>query len=130
MNIGPSTSLDLSYLPEAERKQLLHDYTSGVLDIAKRAQDLHVDIGALQSTLNVLATTNKEVMGTGAAVTISHTQTTANGRTEILIGNTQAAQRGKLSKSQTGETDRTWIYVVIGIIALLLVVSMFTRGTA
>ncbi|HEY8571234.1 hypothetical protein [Phenylobacterium sp.] len=121
--IGPTASVDLSFLPEDERRALLLDYSRGVLDIAKKAQDLHVDIGALQSTLSTLSHTTKEVAASGASVTVTHTQTTSIGRTEIIMGNTETAQRGKLSKSQTGERDFTWLYIVAGLIALVLVVS-------
>lgn len=124
VNIGPSTSLDLSWLPEHERKALMADYAKGVLDIAKKAQELHVEVGALQSTLGVLQTTTREVAATGAAVTVTHTQTTATGRTEVIMGNTETAQRGKLSKSQTGELDRTWWYVAGGLITLIIIVGI------
>jgi len=122
--IGPSTSLDLSFLPEQERKILMKSYAEGVLNIAQKAQELHVEVGALQATLGVLTTTTKEVAAGGAAVTVAHTQTTATGRTEILMGNTQAALRGKLSKSQTGEVDRTWLYVIAGLIAAVIIASI------
>ncbi|HWE45087.1 MAG TPA: hypothetical protein VG407_03580 [Caulobacteraceae bacterium] len=127
VNLTPSAQLDLSFLPEAERRQLLADYSKGILDVSKRAQELHVDVGALKATLSVLADTNREVSAGGASVTISHTQTTSTGRTEILIGNTKQAASGRLTKSQTGEADYTWAYVIGGIIALLIVISLFTN---
>src|SRR5712692_1629898 len=94
--LGPSASIDLSWLPEAERKALLTDYVRGALDISKKAQDLHVDVGVLKNTLQTLADTTKEVSESGNAVTITHTQTTSIGRTEIMMGNTERAQSGKL----------------------------------
>jgi hypothetical protein len=124
VNIGPSTSIDLSWLPDHERRALMADYTKGVLDIAKKAQELHVEVGALQSTLGVLTATTREVASSGAAVTVTHTQTTATGRTEIIMGNTETAQRGKLTKSQTGEIDRTWMYVAGGLLTLVVIVAL------
>jgi len=120
--IGPTAAIDLSWLPENERKALMADYAKGVLDIAKKAQDMHVDVGALRSTLGTLGDTTKDIAASGAAVTVTHTQQSSIGRTEIIMGNTQQAHKGRLTKSQTGEKDYTFYYVVAGLIALVLVV--------
>ncbi len=125
--LGPSASLDLSWLPEDKRAELLREYSRGVLDISRRAQELHVDVGALKATLNTMTETTRAVSDDGNAVTISHTQTTAVGRTEIMMGNTDKARTGKLSRSQTGERDWTPVYVIIGIIALVLIVSALAQ---
>lgn len=118
------TSMDISWLPESERKVLLTDYTKGILDISRKAQELHVDSAALKKTLDDLSVTTKEVSESGNAVTISHTQTTSVGRTEVIMGNTQQAQSGKLSKSQTGEKDGTPYYIFGGALALIIIVAL------
>lgn len=125
--LGPTASVDLSWLPEHERAALLKDYARGALDISKRANELHVDVAALRATLGTMSDTTRQVSDDGNSVTISHTQTTAVGRTEIMMGNTDKARTGKLSRSQTGETDWTPIYVIVGIIALVLIVSALAR---
>lgn len=125
ISLSPSTSLDLSYLSEHERKALLTDYTKGMLDISHKASELHVDVGTLRSTLDTLAGTTKKVTEDGNSVTVSHTQTTAIGRTEINMGNTDAARSGKLTKSQTGQRDWTPIYVIAGLVALVFIAIAF-----
>lgn len=124
IDLTPGTSMDISWLPEAERKALLVDYASGVLDISKKAQELHVDSAALKKTLNDLSDTTRDVAESGNAVTVSHTQTTSVGRTEVIMGNTEQAQRGKLSKSQTGEKDFSPYYIFGGILALIIIVAL------
>lgn len=124
IDLTPGTSMDISWLPESERKALLTDYTKGILDISRKAQELHVDSAALKKTLDDLSVTTKEVSESGNAVTISHTQTTSVGRTEVIMGNTQQAQSGKLSKSQTGEKDWTPYYIFGGILALIIIVAL------
>lgn len=124
IDLTPGTSMDISWLPESERKVLLNDYTKGILDISRKAQELHVDSAALKKTLDDLSLTTKEVSESGSAVTISHTQTTSVGRTEVIMGNTQQAQSGKLSKSQTGEKDWTPYYIFGGILALIIIVAL------
>lgn len=121
INLGPSASIDLSWLPEHERKALLVEYTKGILDIGKRAQELHVDAAVLKKTLDDLSDTTREVAGSGNAITITHSQTTKVGRTEVIMGNTEQAQSGKLSKSQTGEKDWTPYYIFAVIIAVVLI---------
>jgi len=124
INLGPSTSMDLSWLPENERKALLIDYTKGMMDISQKAQELHVDAAVLKRTLDDLSDTTREVSDRGNAVTITHSQTTKVGRTEIMMGNTEQAQSGKLSKSQTGEKDWTPYYIFGGILALIIIAAL------
>ena len=124
INLGPSTSMDLSWLPENERKALLIDYTKGMMEISKKAQELHVDAAVLKKTLDDLSDTTREVSDRGNAVTITHSQTTKVGRTEVMMGNTEQAQSGKLSKSQTGEKDWTPYYIFGGILALIIIAAL------
>lgn len=124
INLGPSTSIDLSWLPENERKALFIDYTKGMMDISKKAQELHVDAAVLKRTLDDLSDTTREVSDSGNAVTITHSQTTKVGRTEVMMGNTEQAQSGKLSKSQTGEKDWTPYYIFGGILALIIIAAL------
>lgn len=121
-----STSIDLSWLPENERKAILTEYMRGVLDVSKKAQDLHVDVGVLKSTLQTLAST-RTVADDGNSVTISHTQTSSVGRTEIIMGNTDRAQSGKLSRSQTGASEWTPYYIIGAIIALVIIIGLLAK---
>ncbi|PIY04019.1 MAG: hypothetical protein COZ20_06805 [Gallionellales bacterium CG_4_10_14_3_um_filter_54_96] len=125
--LGPSTSMDLSWLPENERKALLIDYTKGMMDISKKAQELHVDAAVLKRTLDDLSDTTREVSDSGNAVTISHSQTTKVGRTEVMMGNTEQAQSGKLSKSQTGEKNWAPYYIFAGILALVIIAALMSK---
>jgi hypothetical protein len=125
VTLGPSTTLDLSFLPEAQRNALLAEHARKMLDLGAKAQELHVDVKVLSATLDQLATTTRDVSETGNAVTISHTQTTKIGRTEIKMGNTEEARSGKLTKSQTGERDWTPYYIFAGIVAVVLIAFLF-----
>ena len=73
VTLGPLPTIDISFLPEAQRNALMEDYARGTIDIAKRAHELHVDVGVLKNTLDTLATTTREVSESGNAVTVSHT---------------------------------------------------------
>jgi hypothetical protein len=125
VTLGPLTSLDLSFLSDEAREQLMKDYARGVLDVAKKAHELHVDVGALKAKLDTFATITKDASKDGSAVTISNTKEDTTGRTEILMGNTEKARGGQLTKSQTGERDWTPYYVVGGLIAIVLIAFLF-----
>lgn len=125
ITLGPLPMLDLSFLPEAERNALLSGYAQGVIDVAKKAHELHVDVGVLKATLDQLAHTTQQVSEGGNAVTVTHTQTTKIGRTEIKMGNTEEAKSGRLTSSQTGERNWTPYYIFAGIVAVVLIAFLF-----
>jgi hypothetical protein len=125
VTLGPLTTLDLSFLSDEVREQLMKDYARGVLDVAKKAHELHVDVDALKAKLDTFSQTAKEVSKDGNAVTITNTNEDTSGRTEIIIGNTKEAQTGKLTKSQTGERDWTPYYIFAAIAAVILIAFLF-----
>lgn len=61
-------------------------------------------------------------------MTVSHTQESSVGRTEVIMGNTEQAMRGRLTKSQTGERD--WLPYLIGlaIVGATVVALVIARG--
>jgi hypothetical protein len=99
------------------------EYMRGTIDIARKANELHVDVVTLRNTLGALAETTRQVSQDGNAVTVTHTQTTAVGRTEIIMGNTDTASKAKMTRTQTGtETNWTPYYVFAAIAAVVLIV--------
>ncbi len=119
--LGPSTHLDLSWMPEDERRALLTDYAKEALDIGRKANELGVEVSTLRSTLGILADNTRQVAQEGNSITVTHSQNMSFGRTEVIMGNTETAGKGRLSKSQTGERDWTPVYVIAGIVALILI---------
>lgn len=128
--LATGQTIDLSFVPEAQRNALMTEYMRGTLDIAKKANELHVDVVTLRNTLGTLAETTRQVAQEGNSVTITHTQTTAVGRTEIIMGNTETAGKGKLTRTQTGsETNWTPYYIFAAIAAVVLIaVAIASHG--
>ena len=127
VSLSPTVALDLSWLPEDKRVALLEEHARGMLDISRKAQEMHVDVAALTAALGTVSNTTLQAAKDGNSVTASHTQTTSVSRTEVIMGNTDAARVGKLTKSQTGETNWTPIYIIIGIIALVIIVTSLVK---
>lgn len=126
INFGPAQEVDLTGIPETQRAAMLAEYQKGILDVSKKAHDMKVDVDALHATLSHLGGATHEAAKDGTSVTITHTQDTSIGRTEIIMGNTTEAQRGQLSRSQTGETNWTPYYIFGGLAALVFVVVMLS----
>jgi hypothetical protein len=114
-------------MPEDQRRVLLTDYARNSVNLAAKAQELGIEVNVLRSSLDTLAQTTQEVSKNGDAVTITHVQNSKFGRTEIIMGNTETATKGKLSKSQTGEFNWMPIYVVVGVVALIVIVSLMVH---
>jgi hypothetical protein len=122
MVLATGQTIDLSFIPEAQRNALMAEYMRGTIDIARKANELHIDVVTLRNTLGALADTTRQVSEDGNSVTVTHTQTTAVGRTEIIMGNTDTAGKGKLTRTQTGtETNWTPYYIFAAIAAVVLI---------
>ena len=57
-----------------------------------------------------------------AAVTITNTKDDSLGRTEMILGNSEAAHAGKLSRSQQGLMDNAKFWALIAVIVAVVVV--------
>ena len=127
MTQGAENSLDISLLSNKEQQLIVKQYQEGLLDVRVKAAELRVDIGALGATLHELSDAVSEIHATGNSATISHTQDSSAGRTEIIVGNTERAQKGKLSRSQTGERDWTPFYIAGGVaIVVVLIIALLS----
>lgn len=113
--------MDLSWMPEEQRRALMTDYAKGVLDVSRKANEIGVEVATLRNTLGTLADNTKQMSQDGLSVTATHVHNSQFGRTEVIVGNTETAGKGKLTKSQTGERDWTPFYVIGGLIAVVLI---------
>jgi hypothetical protein len=120
---GGSLQLDISHLSDEQKAQLALEYQQGMIDLDKRAKSLDIEVGVLGDTLNRLADTTEQVTNQeGSHITITHTQDSSVGHTEIIMGNTEQSRRGRLSRSATGDFDVQPILVIGGIIVAIIVV--------
>lgn len=116
-------AFDLSSLSNEERNSLTSQYALGLLDVEKKAAEMHLDVGAFQAMLRVMSQNTKDISdATGTSVTMQHTHQSSVGRTEIIMGNTSQAARGKLSKTITGDRDMSLWYYIVGAAVLVIIV--------
>lgn len=122
--------IDVSQLPAAQQQELLREYAQGRMELEKRAAELQVDVGALDQQLRSLTSSAAEAHANDIAVTYSHVTESTAGRTEVVVGNTPEAARGKLPKSQTNDFNWTPIVILTGIIgvAAVAIFALLTVG--
>lgn len=121
IQLGANNQLDLSGLTTEQQQQLRIKNAEAKIDVDKRTQELVADAGALNHSLGTMSQHTGAVAEAGQDVTITHTQENSLGRTEIIMGTTDAAKKGKLSRSQTGETDHTLLYAGIAVFAIIVI---------
>jgi hypothetical protein len=128
LSLGGVKQLDLRGLTEQQRQGLILSNAEGMIAVNRKAQELVADAGALNHSLGTMAHHTNEVAANGHGVTITHTQETSLGRTEIIMGTSDAAKKGKLTRTQSGAPDHTLLLAGVAVIGLvivaLLVVSM------
>ncbi len=120
--------IDLGSLSKEQQDALIMEYMRGTLDVNKKAAQMHVDVNAFKNMLDVMAQKTKDLSAQeGTSVTMQHTQESAVGRTEVIMGNTAQAASGRLTRTMAGDRNLTWLYIVVGVVAALILASMFLR---
>ena len=121
--------LDLSGLDEEAKRALTLKAHEAKIDIQKKAAEAQVDLQGTKINLDNLNDTVKESTREGTSITVTHTQTTSVGRTEVVMGNTERAASGKISRGGAGLEDNTIkILVGVGIIAIIVALILSNSG--
>lgn len=118
--LGNNAELDLSGLSDAERQALQKSHAADVLGVNKKALELGVDAMGLRSNLSTLADTTRQVAENGNSVTLKHEQTGLNTRTEVVMGNTPEAAKGKLNFASDSRT----IYLIGGAVVVVVILAL------
>ena len=127
LQLTRTDSIDLTGLTESQIAELKKRHAECVIDLQLKADGMKLDVGALDAALTSFNTQTDRATKNGSSATIQHSQTTSIGRTEVIIGNTDKAASGKLSRSATGEESNTLKIVVIVAIALILIAFFIGR---
>jgi hypothetical protein len=127
--LGGAKQLDLRGLTEQQKQSLIILNAEAMVAVNRKAQELVADAGALNHSLGTMAHHTNEVAANGHSVTITHTQDTSLGRTEIIMGTSEAAKKGKLTRTQSGATDHTLLLGGIAVAAIVVfALVVFSMG--
>jgi hypothetical protein len=126
INLGSNSLIDLTGMPPEQVAELKRQYASGMIDVKKKAEELKIDNASLAMLLDSFNSEASKATQANVSMTATHAQTTAIGRTEVVIGNTDRAASGKLSASAAGVPDRLqWIVGIAAIAAIIVALIIF-----
>lgn len=126
INLGSNSLIDLTGMPPEQVAELKRQYASGMIDLKKKAEELKIDNASLAMLLDSFNTEASKATQANVSMTATHAQTTAIGRTEVVIGNTDRAASGKLSASAAGVPDRLlWIVGIAAVVAVVVALIIF-----
>jgi len=121
VDLSNKNMLDLKNLGKEDREQLALRAQEATVDLNKKANEAKIDIQGTKANLDNFNDAVREATKDGSSMTLTHTQTTSTGRTEVVMGNTEKAASGKLSRSGAGLDDNTMKIVAVVVVALVLV---------
>lgn len=118
--------LDLRGLTEEQKQEIKTKYAEAMIEVAHKAAEVGVDTRALDAKLSTMAEHTQEVAAQpDASVTITATQDDSIGRTEVIMGTSDEAKKGKLTRSQTGQRDLTlWIGLAVFVIIVITIIAI------
>ena len=123
INLTENKSVDLSHLDEESKKEINKLIAKQKVALTKKGVEKSIDVDSLRARLNTFGNQVYEVIEKGGSITITNAKDDSIGRTEVIMGNTDEAAKGKLSRSAKGLPDNArWIIiggVVVAIIAIL-----------
>ena len=123
LNLTQSKSVDLSHLDEESKKEIHQLIAKQKVELAKKGMEQSIDVDSLRARLNTFGNQVYDVIEKGGSITITNAKDDSIGRTEVIMGNTDEAAKGKLSRSAKGLPDNSkWLIiggVVVAIIAIL-----------
>lgn len=118
--------LDISDLSEENQQMIQLKAQEAKLELKKKAGEALLDIQGTKANLNIFNQTVQDETEAGTHVTLTHTQTTSTGRTQVVMGNTDKAASGKISRSGAGLKDNQMTFVVIGAVVLVIIALAFS----
>ena len=123
LDLGSPNQLDLTDLSKEGRDLITQKALEAKIAISNKAQEAQIDIQGTKLQLDNLNAAVRDSSKDGTSITVTHTQTTSVGRTEVVMGNTEKAAAGKMSRSAAGLEDNTLkivLAVVVGVVLLAL----------
>ncbi len=122
VNLTENKSVDLSHLDEESKKEIHKLIAKQKVELTKKGMEQSIDVDSLRARLNTFGNQVYDVIDKGGSITITNAKDDSIGRTEVIMGNTDEAAKGKLSRSAKGLPDNSkWLIiggVVVAIIAL------------
>ena len=116
-----NTRIDLTGLTEEQIQELKMKHVDDIITLQKKSIEADIDTRVLGNKLGTMGKNTAEVSQSGSSVTITNVSEDSLGRTETIMGDSDAAKKGKLSRSQTGAKDNTLYWIGLGAFVLIII---------
>ncbi len=113
--------IDLTGLTEEQIQELKMKNANDIIKLQTKSIEVGIDTQGLDKKLVTMGKNTAEVSQSGSSVTITNVSEDSLGRTEIIMGDSDAAKKGKLSRSQTGAKDNTLYWIGLGAFVLIII---------
>lgn len=120
-----NTQIDLSGLSDEQVQALKAKHAEKAIETRDREARLITDVQALGASMRTLGDNTVDLAEKGIGVTVTNVRDDNLGRTEIIMGTSDAAKSGKLSRSQKGLGDPTLMWMGFAIAILIILVVLF-----
>ena len=126
VSLSNNQTVDLSNLDDEAKKELHKLIAKQKVDLAKKGIEQSIDVDSLRARLNTFGNQVYDVIEKGGSITITNAKDDSIGRTEVIMGNTEEAARGKLSRSAKGLPDNSKWLIIGGIIVAIVAISVLS----
>ena len=123
VSLTNNQTVDLSQLDEEAKKELHKLIVKQKAELAKKGMEQSIDVDSLRARLNTFGNQVYDVMEKGGSITITNTKDDSIGRTEEIMGNTDEAARGKLSRIAKGLPDNSKWLIIGGVMVAIIAIS-------
>ena len=116
--------INLEGLPEEMQNELRKQQASTCIELQKKAQELGIETITLSKRMNDSINNVAKATADGTSATVTGVYKDTMGHTEFIVGNTETAQKGKITSEQRGKSDPTLMYVIIGIVTIIILITL------
>ena len=126
LNLTQNDVVDLSGLSDEQVALIKRQHADGMVSVQVKAAEMKLEVSALDAALTSFTDQTAKASQAGAHATIQHSQTSAIGTTEVVIGNTDRARAGKFASF--GILIQRNILWVVGAVAVVVSVGSTFMG--
>lgn len=121
LSLQERTTVDLAGLSDEQIAEIKTQHAKNQLDLQRRREEVKIDVEALDAMLISMNTQTHQASLQGQSMTVEHIQNSSVGRTEVIVGNTEKAAKGKISRSATGEPSQLPFIAIIAAVTAIVI---------
>lgn len=125
--LTPTNEISLEGLSPEATQQLLADHARGMSEVAILAAKYGVETKVLATALRNMSDETVNATKENTHITVTRFQEDSLGKTEVIMGNTEAAKKGKLTRSQAGLPDYTFAYIIAAVVIVIVLALLLKR---